>query len=75
MTLFTTWLFGMAALPAQILVWPRGVDMALLILTGGLLASLAALIVAREDGRPIRRRMRVRLEGMRMADEKLASAA
>ena len=75
MTLLATWPFGMAALPAEVLVWPRGVDVALLALTIGLFASLAALVVAREDGRSLPRRTRVRLEGVHTADEQLPSAA
>ena len=75
MTLFATWLIGMAAIPAEVLVWPRGLDAALWALTVGLIASLAALVGAREAGRSLPRRTRARLEGMHVDDDQLPSAA
>lgn len=77
MTLFATWIFGMGALPTEVLAWPHGVDAAMLVLTIGLLASIAALVFAREDGRsiPSRGRTRIRLEGLHSTDDPIPNAA
>ncbi len=75
MVLLCTWLFGMAALPAEVLVWPHGVELGLWGLTGALGATLAVLFGLRETGRSVRSSTRLRLEGVHPADDQLRPAA